>query len=98
MLITTQEFYAEEERKGLLGVRQLCAILRRGENGLLGKGVLTLRVKHILSFPGPAGKTRHALEAELASVGEEPPDNTTFSLPCNLRLVIAPKGFYLVYA
>jgi hypothetical protein len=79
--------------KGRVCLRQLCAILKGRESGPLGRGVLTLRVKHILSFPGQARETRHVLKAKLASVVEGLSSNITLLLACNLRLVKAAEGF-----
>jgi hypothetical protein len=80
-------------KKRKICLRQLCAILKRRESGLLRKGVLTLQVKYILSFPGQARKTRHMLKAKLISVSEGLFSNITLLLAYNLRLVKAVEGF-----
>jgi hypothetical protein len=80
-------------RKRRVCLRQLCAILKEKESGPLEKGVLTLWVEHILSFPGQARETRHVLKAKLMSVVKGLSNNITLLLACNLRLVKAAEGF-----
>jgi hypothetical protein len=80
-------------RKGRVCLRQLCAILKGKESSLLRREVLTLQIKHILSFPDQARKTRHVLKAKLASVSKGLSNNITLLLAYNLRLVKAAEGF-----
>jgi hypothetical protein len=80
-------------RKRRVCLRQLCVILKERESSPLRRGVFTLQVKHILSFPGQARKTRHMLKAKLASVIKGLSNNITLLLAYNLRLVKAVKSF-----
>jgi hypothetical protein len=80
-------------KKERVCLRRLYTILKRRKSGSLKRKVFILQVKHILSFSGQAGETRHMLKAKLISINKRLSNNITLLLACNLRLVKAAEGF-----